>query len=68
MPAYFRGDQTWVLHPLPAQATRLIFRMRMDWNPCMLNDVAYRMLVEPISFVMGRKMLQTFKRRAEQWD
>ncbi len=63
---YFRGDQTWVLHPLPAHATRLIFRTRMDWNASWPNELAYRMLIEPISFVMGRKMVRTLKRRAEQ--
>lgn len=64
--AYFSGDQTWVLQPLDAYTTRLIFRTRMDWNPSLLNSLIYRGLVEPISFVMGRKMLRNLKRRAER--
>lgn len=63
---YFSGDQTWVLQPLDSQATRLIFRTRMDWNPSLFNRLIYRGLIEPISFVMGRKMLRTLRRRAEQ--
>lgn len=65
---YFSGDQTWVLQPLDDQATRLIFRTRMAWNPSLLNSLIYRGLIEPISFVMGRKMLRTLKRRAEQYS
>lgn len=64
---YFSGDQTWVLQPLNDRATRLIFRTRMDWNPSLFNLLIYRGLVEPISFVMGRKMLRTLKQRAEQF-
>ncbi|HEY0604296.1 MAG TPA: hypothetical protein VGD58_15355, partial [Herpetosiphonaceae bacterium] len=63
---YFSGDQTWVLQPLDDRATRLIFRTRIAWNPSLLNSLIYRGLVEPISFVMGRKMLRTLKRRAER--
>ncbi len=62
--AYFRGDQIWVLQAL--HPTRLLFRTRMDWNATAINYLAYRMLVEPVSFVMGRIMLRTLKRRAEQ--
>lgn len=63
--AYFGGDQTFVVEELGAGRSRLLFRMRTDWNPTVLNAIIYRGLVEPISFVMGRKMLLNVKRRAE---
>jgi hypothetical protein len=37
----------------------------MDWNKSTLNGLIYSGIVEPISFVMGRKMLLNLKRRAE---
>lgn len=64
--AYFSGDQTFVIAPHEAEHSRLIFRMRTDWNPSRLNTLIYRGLVEPISFVMGRKMLLNVKKRAEK--
>lgn len=63
--AYFAGDQTFVMEPLDDRTTRLFFRMRTDWNPTLLNTLVYRGIVEPVSFVMGRKMLYNIKRRAE---
>lgn len=63
--SYFSGDQTFVVDALDDMATRLIFRMRMDWDARPLNTLIYRGIVEPISFVMGRKMLQKIKLRAE---
>ena len=62
---YFSGDQTFYLVPLGERSTRLLFRMRIGWNPSRLNNLIYRGIVEPISFVMGRKMLLTIKQRAE---
>ncbi len=64
-PEYFSGDQTFYLEAFGPQQTRLHFRMRTDWNPTFVNNLAYRGFVEPISFVMGRKMLFNIKRRAE---
>lgn len=63
--AYFSGDQTFYLEPDGENATRLIFRMRNDWNPTFFNNLIFGSVVEPISFVMGRKMLLTLKRRNE---
>lgn len=63
--AYFSGDQTFYLEPDGEKNTRLIFRMRNDWNPTFLNNLIFGSVVEPISFVMGRKMLLTLKRRNE---
>ncbi len=63
--AYFAGDQTFVIEPLDEQNSRLIFRMRIGWNPSRMNTLIYRGFLEPISFVMIRKMLLNVKHRAE---
>ncbi|HET6445955.1 MAG TPA: hypothetical protein VFI27_15405 [candidate division Zixibacteria bacterium] len=63
--AYFSGNQTFLLDEVGDNQTRLIFRMRIDWNPKAMNTVAYRGMVEPLSFVMARKTLLNVKRLAE---
>ena len=63
--AYFSGNQTFLLTESGEKSTRLIFRMRIDWNPSLLGNVAYKGVVEPLSFVMGRKTLLNVKQRAE---
>lgn len=63
--AYFSGDQTFVIRRLNDKTSRLLFRMRIDWNPSRMNALINLGIIEPISFVMGRKMLLTVKRLAE---
>jgi hypothetical protein len=63
--AYYTGINAFVLGPTGEGATRLIFRQRLDWSPALVNTLIYRVFLEPISFVMGRKMLKGIKRRAE---
>lgn len=63
--AFFSGDQTFFIHELGDGRSRLVFRMRAGWNPSLFNNLIYRGLVEPISFVMGRKMLMNVKPRAQ---
>jgi hypothetical protein len=63
--AYYTGTNAFVLEPAGAKATRLIFRQRLDWSPALANTLMYRVFLEPISFVMGRKMLKGIKLRAE---
>lgn len=63
--AYFSGDQTYFIDPLDTAHSRLIFRMRTDWNGSLLNNLIYRAILEPVSFVMARKMLLNIKLRAE---
>jgi hypothetical protein len=62
---YFSGNQTFLLDEGDERNTRLIFRMRIDWNPGLLSNIAYRGVVEPLSFVMARKTLLNVKQRAE---
>jgi len=59
---------TWVffLDKLEEQKTRLISRLRSDYNPRMRNKLLYGpCLVEPISTAMQRKMLLGIKQRVE---
>jgi hypothetical protein len=66
--AYFSGDQTFYLEEFPRDdgpVTRFIFRMRLGWNSSFFNTIAYRVFLEPISFVMARQTLLNIKRRAE---
>ena len=62
--AYYTGTNAFVLEPAGEGATRLLVRQRLDWNPSRLNTLSYRGFLEPISFVMARKMLKGIKRRA----
>jgi hypothetical protein len=62
--AYYSGINVFVLERA-GQGTRLIFRQRLGWNRAFANTLMYRVFLEPISFVMARKMLKGIKRRAE---
>ncbi|MBN1485046.1 MAG: hypothetical protein JXA37_10015 [Chloroflexia bacterium] len=53
----------WLLEPLDKNHTRLLFRQRMDWNPGLANWLMYRVFLEPIAFVMGRRMLLGLEQR-----
>jgi hypothetical protein len=59
---------SWVffLEPVDAKTTRLIERFRADWSPSLRNALFNRVLLEPASFVMERKMLLGIKERAER--
>jgi hypothetical protein len=63
--AYFGGDLSFLLQQQEPSVTRLIFRQRLDWNHNRANALIYKLFLEPISFVMGRKMLKGLKWRAE---
>ncbi len=61
-------DHTWgfYLVPVDALTTRLISRSRTSYLPTTGNKLAWGpLLMEPIGFVMERKMLLGIKRRAE---
>jgi proline iminopeptidase len=65
-PAYYSGINVFVLKPAGNGRTRLIFRQRLGWNPGFANTLMYRVFLEPISFVMARRMLNGIKQRAER--
>jgi len=63
--AYFSGNQTFRINAIDENRSRLIFRMRIDWNPGLSRTIANKGIVEPLSFIMGRKTLLNVKRLAE---
>ena len=63
---YFGTNWLWVLEKIDARTTRLISRFLIDYSPGLGSRLTYgTCLVEPISFVMSRKMLLGIKQRAE---
>jgi hypothetical protein len=53
------------LQPLDSHSTRLIERFRSDYNPSAFNRLMNGGVMEPVSFIMERKMLRGIKERAE---
>jgi hypothetical protein len=58
---------TWafVLEPIDDETSRLLIRWRQDYEPTFGNVLGWRLVTDPITFVMERKMLQGIKARAE---
>jgi hypothetical protein len=58
---------TWafVLEPIDDNSTRLIVRWRQDYEPSIGNTIGWRLVTDPITFVMERKLLQGIKARVE---
>jgi hypothetical protein len=58
---------TWafILEPIDDHTTRLIVRWRQDYEPTPANVIGWRLVTDPITFVMERKMLQGIKARVE---
>jgi hypothetical protein len=59
---YVASTWQWVLEPAGDQRTRLIVRQRCTYSP---NQTVLWHVVEPLNFVMERKMLLGIKERAE---
>ena len=55
---------TFVLRPAGPQATRLLSRTRYDFSP-LAEGLALRALLEPVQFLMERRMLLGIRSRAE---
>ncbi|CAH0245469.1 hypothetical protein SRABI26_03006 [Arthrobacter sp. Bi26] len=55
---------TFVLRPAGPQATRLLSRTRYDYSP-LAEGLALRALLEPVQFLMERRMLLGIRDRAE---
>jgi hypothetical protein len=63
---YMDCSWTWLLRPVDEVRTRLVIRMRIDYNPSLANAFLYRAFIEPGSFIMERRMMQGIKERAER--
>jgi len=59
---------TWALYlrPIDANNTRLIARSRGDWNPNLQAGLMWGVVLDPVAFIMSRKMLHGIKERAER--
>jgi hypothetical protein len=55
----------FILDRPDAGTTRLVARNRVDYDPTLANRIQWRGLIDPIAFVMERKMLRTLKDLAE---
>ena len=55
------------LEPRGRDASRLILRERLSYKPSFANILIWRVLTEPISFWMGRKMLMGIRQHAEAY-
>jgi hypothetical protein len=56
----------FVLEPHGPDGTRLLVRWRSDFRPTLLGFVANKYALEPVHFVMERRMLLGIKERAER--
>jgi hypothetical protein len=56
----------FVLQPERGDRTRLVVRTRSDFRPTLPGRLANQWLLEPIQFIMERKMLLGIKARAER--
>jgi hypothetical protein len=54
------------LQPIDGHSTRLIERFRSDYSPSAFNRLMNGGIMEPVSFIMERKMLLGIKQRAEK--
>jgi hypothetical protein len=62
---YVTTTWTFYIEPVDEHITRLIERFRSDYNSTPRNAFFYRVILEPGSFIMERKMLLGIKARAE---
>ncbi len=62
------GDASWamVLQDQGNGTTRMIFRQRQQVAPGFANFVTWRVIVDPLSFVMEQKMMRTIRDLAER--
>lgn len=62
---YLNSSWVWFLDEANQGTTRLIVRIRQDYNPSLLNALMIRGLIEPGGSMMERKTLLGIKQRAE---
>jgi hypothetical protein len=63
---YLNVSWGWYLNRIDDHTTRFVERWRAEWGPGLLNQIAYRVFLEPGAFIMERKMLLGLKQRAEK--
>ena len=63
--AYMNWSWAFILAPVGAASTRLLIRVRAELQPRLLATAPAWLVLEPLHFLMERKMLQGIKTRAE---
>jgi len=61
-----RSTWAFVLRPIDKRTTRLIVRLRGAWEPAVAMDLFNRVFLEPVQFIMERKMIHGIRDRAER--
>lgn len=59
------GSWGFYLHESESGTTRLIIRSRLDYEPTVMNFIIWRLITEPVHFLMEEKMLRGIKERVE---
>ena len=63
---YTLSNWVFFLNPITSHSTRLLVRGWLDYEPnSWKNWLVWRVITEPIAFVMERKMMHEIKKRAE---
>lgn len=62
---FYAWSWAFVLEPVDATTTRLLTRMRVDYQPASKWAPYFRLLIEPAHLVMGRRQLRGIRQRAE---
>jgi hypothetical protein len=62
---YVNSSWAFFVEKAGENGTRLLVRSRLNYTPGLINNIAWRVFTDPISFVMERKMLLTIRRLAE---
>jgi hypothetical protein len=65
-PEVFAATWTFVLQPIDERTTRLIVRSRSRYPRTFASVLLWRVIVEPMQFIMERKMLLGIRERAER--
>lgn len=60
------GSWAFILKQTDANCSRLLVRFRATYKPSLLSFLIYHVLLEPIHFIMERKMLLGIKTRVER--
>lgn len=64
-PAPIEESWTFYLEEITPGATRLIVRDRRSYQPTLADFITWRVITEPLHFIMERRMLWGIKERAE---
>jgi len=59
-------DWAFILEPVADGRTRMLFRWRASFEPTFTNYLTMKYLLEPIHFIMERRMMLTIKELAER--